>query len=364
MIPIYKPVISKVAKKNVLEAINTVWISSQGNFIREFEKKLAKFHKIKYCIATSSCTTALHLAILSLGLKAGDEIICPALSFIAPANMILLSNLKLVLIDIDPDTLTIDVGKIEEKISKKTKAILVVHQFGHAADMDPIIKIKKKYNLKIIEDNAESIGGKYKNRINGSIGDVSTLSFFANKIITTGEGGAILTNNKKIYINCKEMRDHGMDTNKKYFHTKLGFNYRMTNLQAAIGVSQIDEIKKILKLRTSQMGFYYKELKKNKNIILRSFQKWCKPVHWLMTIKLKKPYLRNKLLDYLKKNKIDARQMVNPINDATHIKKKIKKKFKISDEISKNSLHLPSGLSLKKKEIKFIVKVLNNFFQS
>ena len=362
MIPIFNPVISKEAKNNVLDCLKTSWISSQGNYVKKFEKNLSNYHKMKYCIATSSCTTALHLSLLSLDLKKDDEVICPALSFIAPANMVLLSSLKLVLVDINPSTLTIDENEIEKKITKKTKAIIVVHQFGHSANMSKILKLKKKYNLKIIEDNAESIGGKYKNKMNGTMGDLSTLSFFANKIITTGEGGAVLTNNKKLYLKCLEMRDHGMSIKKRYHHKMLGFNYRMTNLQAAIGLSQIKEIKYILKNRNEQMLYYNKLLAKNNNYIVRKFEKWCKPVHWLTTIKLKKKGIRNNLLVYLKKNNIDARQMVNPINDAVHIRKNIKNKFKHADDVSKNSLHLPSSLSLTKREMDYIVKKLNIFF--
>tara|TARA_B110000305_G_scaffold214472_1_gene251240 strand:+ start:1034 stop:2131 length:1098 start_codon:yes stop_codon:yes gene_type:complete len=362
MIPIFRPVISKKAHKNVLNCLKTSWISSQGNFIIKFEKALSNYHKMKYCVVTSSCTTALHLSILALNLKKNDEVICPALSFIAPANMVLLSNLKLVLVDINPRTLAIDEDKIEEKITKRTKAIIVVHQFGHSANMDKILRLKKKYNLRIIEDNAESIGGKFKNKLNGTTGDLSTLSFFANKIITSGEGGAVLTNNKNLYLRCLEMRDHGMSIEKRYFHKMLGFNYRMTNLQAAIGLSQINEIKSILKKRKKQMQHYYKLLSNNENYSTRRFEKWCTPVHWLTTITLKKENLRGELLKYLKKQKIDARQMVNPINDSLHIKKLIKKKFYYANKISKNSIHLPSGLSLKKKEIVFIAKMLNNFF--
>tara|TARA_B100001121_G_scaffold309469_1_gene336467 strand:+ start:167 stop:1258 length:1092 start_codon:yes stop_codon:yes gene_type:complete len=363
MIPIYKPVISKYSKKNVLNCLKTNWISSQGDYIKKFEKELSRFHHMKYCIVTSSCTTALHLSLLSLNLKKDDEVICPALSFIAPANMILLSNLKLVLVDIDPITLTIDEKLIEKKITRKTKAILVVHQFGHSANMDKILQLKKKYNLKIIEDNAESIGGKYKGKLNGTMGDISTLSFFANKIITTGEGGAILTNKKDIYLRCLEMRDHGMSIKKRYFHKMLGFNYRMTNLQAAIGLSQIREIKKILNKRNLQMNYYYDLLSNNKNYFIRKFQNWCEPVHWLTTITLKKKGIRDKLLNYLKKNKIDSRQMVNPINESNHIKKIINIRFKNSYNISKNSLHLPSGTDLKKKEINYIVNKLNSYFK-
>jgi len=363
MIPIFEPTIFKNSVKYVNQALKTGWISSQGNFIKKFEKKLAKFHNLKYCLLTSSCTSALHLSILSLDLKKNDEIICPALSFIAPSNMVVLSNLKLVLVDIDKDTLNIDVKKIEKKITKKTKAILVVHQFGHSADMEKIIKLKKKYNLKIIEDNAESFGGKYKGKLNGTMGDITTLSFFANKIITTGEGGAILTNNKSLYLKCLEMRDHGMSLKKKYLHTRLGFNYRMTNLQAAVGLSQIEKISYILSKRNKQMSDYYSLLNKNKNFKLRSFKNWCTPVHWLLTITLNTANLRDKMLTYLKRKNIDARQMINPINDAPHIKKKIKEKFPISRKISYNSLHLPSGLNLKNNQIKYVVKCLNNFFK-
>ena len=362
MIPIYKPVISNKAHKYVKDCMDTNWISSQGTYINKFENALSKFHQMKYCVVTSSCTTALHLSILSLDLKKGDEVICSALSFIAPANMVLLSNLKLVLVDINPKTLNIDEDKIENKISIKTKAILVVHQFGHSVNMKKINNIKKKYNLKVIEDNAESIGGKFNNKLNGTMSDLSTLSFFANKIITTGEGGAILTNNKKLYEKCLEMRDHGMDKNKKYFHKYLGFNYRMTNLQAAIGLSQIREIKSIIKKRRHQMSYYYKLLSNNKNFKLREFENWCKPVHWLTTIILEKKELRNKLINYLKQKKIDSRQMVNPINDALHIKKLIKQKFPVADNISKRSIHLPSGLDLSKKDINYIVSMLNSFF--
>ena len=201
MIPISEPYLSKKAKKYLNNCFDANWISSQGPYIKKFEKSLAKYHGVKNCILTSSCTTALHLALKSLNIREGDEVICPDLTFIAPANMIILSGAKLKLVDVDPSTLAIDHKQIEKKITKKTKAIIVVHQFGHSADMDPIMKIAKKYKLKVIEDNAESIGGKYKGKKLGTIGDVATLSFYANKIITCGEGGAILTKSKKLLTN-------------------------------------------------------------------------------------------------------------------------------------------------------------------
>ena len=364
MIPIFDPYLSGNEKKYLKECLKNNWISSQGSYVKKFENKLARYHKSKHAIATSSCTSALHLSLKVLKIGYGDEVICPALTFIAPVNMIILSGAKPILVDIDNETLNIDPNLIEKKITKKTKAILVVHQFGHACDMDKILKISKKYKLKIIEDNAESIGGKYKNKLLGTIGDISTFSFFANKIITTGEGGAILTNNRNIAIKCKELRDHGMDHKRKYYHTRLGYNYRMTNMQAAIGLGQIENLNKILKLRNKQMNYYYKLLENNKNIKLRKFYNWCTPVHWLMTITLNDNYDRDNFIIYMKNKGIDCRQMINPVNQAKHfIEYYGNKLYKKSEIISKKSLHLPSSGNLKIDQINKICKLVNNYFK-
>ena len=363
MINFFEPYLNKSAKKNISKAIDDNWISSQGKFIKVFEKQLAKFHKRKYCLATSNCTSALHLSILSLDLKKNDEIICPALSFIAPANMIKLSGHKIKFIDIDAKTLNIDLNLIENNITKKTKAILFVNHFGHAIDFTKISYIKKKYKLKIIEDNAESFGGKYKNKLTGTLGDISTLSFFGNKIITTGEGGAILTDNKKLYEKCLVMRDHGMSKKTKYFFTMPGFNYRMTNLQAAVGVSQISGWNIIKKKREIQMKLYYQLLSSINDIKLREFESWCTPAHWFLTITLKKKNLRNKLIKYLRDQSIETRPMINPIVNAVHFRKyNLKGLFRNSQLISQNSLHLPSSTNLSKKQIHFICKKVKLFF--
>ena len=369
LIPIYVPFLNKKAKKYVLKCLDINWISSQGRFIIKFEKALAKYHKVKYCIVTSGCTSALHLVIKSLNIGKGDEVICPDLTFIAPANMIVLSGAKLKLVDINPETLAIDHKKIEKKITKRTKAIMLVHQFGHSADMDPIMKIARKYNLRVIEDNAESIGGKYKGKKLGSIGDAATLSFYANKIITSGEGGAVLTNSKKIAEKCYILRDHGMsrtsDPIKRYIHSDLGYNYRMTNMQAAVGLSQLEIINKILKKRNTQMQLYKKYLSQISEIKVRTFKNWCLPVHWMTTISVKKKNLRNKLVRFLFKERVDARPMVNPVHQAYHFKKYFNNKdFKNSINISKSSLHLPSSTHLNENEIKFVCNKVKLFFKN
>ena len=311
-------------KKYLIDCIDTSWISSQGEYITKFEKALADYHEMKYAVMTSNCTTALHLSLKALNIGAGDEVICPDLTFIAPANMVKLSNASLVLIDIDPDTLTIDPALLEKKITKRTKAIIVVHQFGHAAHMDEIIQIAEKYDIKIIEDNAESIGATYKGKMLGTFGDISTYSFFGNKIISTGEGGALLTNKKDIAVRSRELRDHGMNHKKKYHHIDLGYNYRMTNMQAAIGLAQIEKLDQILSMRKEQMELYYEELKNLKGISLRKFADWCNPVHWLLTITLDAEYDRNDLILFMQKNGVECRQMINPVHQAEHFKKVFK----------------------------------------
>ena len=362
MLPIFEPSLNKnEIKKNLINCIEKNWISSQGSFVKKFEKKIAKLHNVKYALAVSSCTSALHLALVSLGLKKNDEVICPALTFIAPANMIILSGFKINLVDINKETLNLDLIDLKKKINPNTKAIVVVHQFGHAADMDEIIKLSKKYKIKIIEDNAESMGGYYKNKILGSIGDIATLSFFANKIITTGEGGAILTNKKNIYKKCLMMRDHGMSIKKRYEHKMLGFNYRMTNLQAAVGISQINDFNKIIKIRNKQMNLYYSLLKGNKNFELRQFANWCTPVHWLMTIILKKKEDKKRIIKYLKDYKIECRPMINPVNKAKQFNH-INLYFKNAMFISERSIHLPSSTNLSDEEIKKISTKVINFF--
>ncbi len=363
MIPIFEPFFSGNEKKYLKDCIDSSWISSQGEYILKFEQSLSTFHGVKHAIATSNCTSALHLSLKALGIGPGDEVVCPNLTFIAPANMIVLSGAELVLVDIDKNTLTLDVKAFEKKINHKTKAVIVVHQFGHAAHMDEILEISKKHNLKIIEDNAESIGAFYKDRLLGTIGDISTNSFFGNKIITTGEGGAVLTNDDRIAIKCRELRDHGMNHKKKYHHVDLGFNYRMTNMQAALGLAQTEKLDIILQLRNDQMNYYYDRLSNVKGIHLRKFSDWCTPVHWIMTISLDPKYNRNDFIHYMKKEGIDCRQMVNPVNEADHFIEKFQDLFPVSKKISNSSVHLPSSTGLTHEQIDFIVKKIKEFLK-
>ena len=256
-VPIYEPTLKGNEMKYLVDCISTNWISSAGPYVKKFEDKFSSVHYKKKALSVSSGTTGLHIALAALGVKGGDEVIVPNFTFAAAINSILYVNAKPVIVDVDKDKWTIDINEIKKNITKKTKAIIAVHVYGNPCNLDELVMISKKKNIFLIEDCAEAIGSKYKNKYVGTFGDCGVFSFFANKTISTGEGGMVTFKNKKIYNYAKKLRDHGMSTKKKYFHDFVGYNYRMTNIQAAIGLAQLENFKKIVK-RKIQIAKIYK----------------------------------------------------------------------------------------------------------
>ncbi len=351
MIPIYSPSFGKNEKDNLLECIDTGWISSQGGFIEQFENNFSKWNAMQYGVATSSCTSALHLALVALGIGKNDEVICPDLTFIAPANMIRLTGAEPVLVDVHPINWGIDPLKLEEKITSKTKAIIVVHAYGHPADMDAISVIAKKHNLYIIEDVAEAPGAKYKGKLVGTMGDASCYSFYANKIMTTGEGGIVLTNDKTLDKQMRIYRDHGMSREKRYVYVVAGFNYRMTNMQAAVGVGQLQHLNDVLSKRKNQEKRYKKLFAGNKKVCWRPSEEWCDTVHWMSTITLDSKELRDPLIKYMQSKEIECRQMIYPVHMAApYENSNDPNDFPVSLSVSLRSIHLPSSLELNENE--------------
>ena len=275
-IPVAEPDIGKEELENITEAVKSGWISSKGKFILELEEKFSKFIGTKFGVSTSNGTTALHLALEALDIKAGDEVILPTLTFIACANMVKFVGAKPVFVDSHPDYWCIDPKKIEEKLTDKTKAIMPVHLYGHPCDMDPIERIAKKHNLFIIEDCAEAHGAEYRGRKVGSMGTISCFSFYGNKIITTGEGGICLTDDEVLAEKMRIIRDHGMSLQKRYWHEVIGFNYRMTNLQAAIGVAQLGKIDYFINKKRETARMYNQLLNNNGKIVLPPEMPWQK----------------------------------------------------------------------------------------
>ena len=369
-IPVNIPRLYSEEKKNINQCIKTNWISSEGKFVKDFEESFSKFNNRKFGIAVSSGTAALEVAVKSLNLRKNSEVIIPSFSIISTALCVIKLGLKPVLVDCDINTWNTNPDEILKKISKKTSAIIITHIYGLPVNLAKIIKIAKKKNIKIIEDAAEQIGQKYKNKICGSFGDLSTFSFYANKHITTGEGGMIVTNDKRLYEKCKSLRN--LSFSKSYFerynHNDIGWNYRMTNLQAAIGCGQLKNIKKIIKRKREIGNLYFEKLKNNKNLLLQENKNsYSKNIYWVFGILIRnnKKYKRNKMMKKLLKYGIDTRPFFLSMNKQKIFKKmKLFKrdKMKNSEYLSNNGFYVPSGLALKNNEIIYICNLINKFF--
>jgi len=365
-IPVNVPKIFNQEKINVKKCLDTGWISSEGKYVKKFEESFSKYNKRIFGVAVSSGTAALEIGMKSLNLKKGDEVIIPTFSIISTALCVIKLGLKPVLIDSNIYTWNMDSDQVIKKITKKTKAIIITHIYGFPVDMKKILAIAKRKNIKIIEDSAEMIGQTYFKKRCGTFGDLSTFSFYANKHITTGEGGMILTNNKKIYNKCKSLRNlcFGIGT-KKFNHDDIGWNYRMTNVQAAIGCGQLKNISWIIR-RKRQIGKrYISILKKCNKIYIQPYKlSYSKNIFWVFGILLKKNanISRDQVIKKLLKHNIQTRNFFYPMH-----KQKIFKKMKLftkrhkfpnSDCLSKKGFYLPSGLGITNVEIDFVAKTL------
>jgi len=371
-IPVNTPKIFNQEKINIKKCLDTGWISSEGSYVKEFEKSFSKYNKRIYGIAVSSGTAALEVAMKSLNLKNGAHVIIPTFSIISTALCVIKLGLKPILVDVNLSTWNMECDQIIKKITKKTKAIIITHIYGFPVDMNNILKIAKKKNIKIIEDSAEMIGQTYNNRKCGSFGDISTFSFYANKHITTGEGGMILTNNKKLYEKCKSLRNLSFGSGVNRFnHDDIGWNYRMTNLQAALGCGQLKNIKKILK-RKREIGRRYISILKNcKKIYIQPYKlKYAKNIFWVFGVLINKEIKisRNSIVNKLNKKNIQTRNFFYPMH-----KQKIFKKMKVfsntaryknAEFLSENGFYLPSGLGITNSEIDYVgntlFKILEN----
>jgi len=285
-IPISKPFIGAREKELVLDALDSGWVSSIGRYIDEFEAGFARYCGTEYALAVSNGTTGLHLALAALGLQPGDEVIVPDLTFVATANAVAYTGATPVLADIDPDTLCIDPASVKSLISARTKAIIPVHLYGHPADMDALSDIGGAYGVDIIEDAAEAHGAEYKGRRVGGFGKCGVFSFYGNKVITTGEGGMLTTNDRQFYERAKRLRDHAMSPQRRYFHEERGFNYRITNLQAALGVAQLERIDDFLGRRAEIMSWYEQEIATTDCIRLNRVKNWAKSAFWMICLEV------------------------------------------------------------------------------
>ena len=366
--PVSIPYISQRDINSVNKVLKNGWISSDGPEVRKFESEFSKFIGRKYSVTVSSGTAALEIAIKALGIKKNDEVLIPNFTIISNALAVVKQQAKPVLVDCNLENWNIDINQLENKINKKTKAIIITHIYSFANDMDKILKICRKNNIFVIEDAAEVIGLKYKNKKCGSFGDISTFSFYANKQITTGEGGMISVNKFDLYNKCKSLRNLCFGKLNRFNHEDIGWNYRMTNIQAALGLSQIKNINKIVKKKIMIGRQYYKNLKLNKNLtILPPFISYSKNIYWVVGILIKNKKIKSSLLAIeLRKFGIMTRPFFWPMHEQQIFKKmKLfkKSKFPNSSYLARYGLYLPSYYNLNNKQIDYISSVVNNILK-
>ncbi len=367
IINVCEPLLTKNAKKYVLDCISSEWISSAGKYLKDFENKWANYCGAEDGIAVTNGTSALQVAFKSLNLKHGDEVIMPSFTIISCATAVIEAGAKPVFVDCYADTWCLNVEEVKKKINKNTKAILVVHMFGHPAEMEPIQKLVKRNKLFLIEDAAEAHGATYKKKRVGSFGDLACFSFYANKLITTGEGGMVLSNNKKLTKRIRSLINLSFRTDRRFYHTEIGYNYRLTNMQAAIGISQIENLDNHIKIKRKNTLMYNKIITKmNLPLRLPSEQKDCMSVYWMYGIVIKDrifdaSYLSKELYKY----GIETRPLFLGMHQQPVLKDMqifSKNKLPNTEELAKYGLYLPSGLKLNRSKIVRVCDALKEIF--
>ncbi|NEZ43524.1 aminotransferase class I/II-fold pyridoxal phosphate-dependent enzyme [Paenibacillus alvei] len=364
--PIAVPMLNGNEKKYVMDCLDTTWISSNGPYLERFERQFAAFCQTKHAIACSNGTTALHLALMAHGVGPGDEVIVPTLTFVATANAVRYCGATPVFVDSEPETWNMDPEAIENCITLRTKGIVAVHLYGHPAHMDPIMQLANKHGLFVIEDAAEAIGAQYKGKMAGSLGHTATFSLFGNKVITTGEGGVVTTDDDVIAEKMKLLRGQGIDKNKKYWHPIIGYNYRMTNIQAAIGCAQLENIDWHIRQRIRVAMHYYDYLQNDDRLLLPVQKVWAKNVYWMFSIVLNHgtEAKRDSVMLRLKEHGIETRPFFYPM----HILPPYKHNqslagFPVANRIASQGMNLPSHADLTEEDIRHICRTLQDILQ-
>lgn len=352
------PSISKREITYVLDAVKNGWNFHYRDYIEKFEQAFANYIGVKYALAVSSGTAALHLAIIGCGISKGDEVILPEITFVSCANVVKYVEATPVFVDVEEDTWCIDPTSIRKSITKKTKAIMPVHIYGHPANMGEINKIAKEYNLYVIEDACPSIGSEYKGKKTGSLGDTAAFSFQGAKTMVTGEGGMLVTDNLKIYERARYYGNHAKDPNKQFWHKHVGYMYRLSNLQAALGLAQLERVDSFVEKKRIIFSWYKEKLKGVKGILLNTEKEWAKNNYWMTSIVLDKSIKikRDNLIRQLKMQNVDTRPFFYPISMFPMYNGKLYRHHgnPVSYWVGLNGINLPSGVMLRKEEVDYV----------
>jgi len=361
MIPVNQPLLNGNEEKYLLECIKTGWVSSEGSFVNEFEKKFSKQVFRKHGISVSNGTAALEISVKALNIGPGDEVIMPTFTIISCAGAIVKAGATPVLVDSNPTTWNMNVSEIEKKINANTKAIMVVHIYGLPVDMDPVLEIAERHGLKIIEDASEMIGQTYNEMPCGSFGDISTFSFYPNKHITTGEGGMIMTDDEFFAEKCRSLRNLCFKNEQRFVHDELGWNYRLTNLQAAVGLAQLEKLDEHVKYK-KRIGQLYTELLSECNFLQLPLSKteYAQNIYWVYGLQLNDSFSFNAktMMKKLGEAGVGTRPFFYPMHKQPVFKKMglfNNELYPVAEKMSDRGFYIPSGLGLKEKQIVEVV---------
>lgn len=344
-IPISTPSITQRELDFVSDAVSSGWVSSLGKYVDLFEEDFAEFCQTKHAVSCSNGTVAIQLALAAMGVERDDEVIMPDLSFIATANAVLHLGAKPVFVDVDPQTLCLNPKLIQSSITHRTKAILPVHLYGHPANMDEINEIAAGAGVVVVEDAAEAHGSTYKGRPVGGLGCCATFSFYGNKILTTGEGGMITTNNSELAARCRFLRDHAMDPKKRYWHSEPGYNFRLTNIQAALGCAQLSRVQELLEARKHIFARYQSNLSVNRSISLNRQSNDCQSSYWIVCVEI--PGVtesgRDQIIAKMKSLGVDSRPFFYPMSDMPYL---VSVDTPVAHSVSRRGINLPTFVGM------------------
>jgi perosamine synthetase len=357
-IPIAEPLLGNKELAYVIACVKSGWISSLGEYVRTFESRFAKYCGVRYGVATFNGTVALHLLAATLNLGPSDEVIMPSLTYVATANAITYTGAKPVFVDSERDTWNIDPNTVAEAITPRTKAIIAVHLYGHPANMEPLRAIANTHNLLLLEDAAEAHGARYKDRRVGGLSDAAIFSFYGNKIITTGEGGILVTDNEEWAKRAFFLENQGRYNDNPYWHPEIGFNYRMTNVQAAIGLAQLERIDEMLAIRRRNATHYNQRLAEVPGLTLPPEMAWAENVYWMYSVIIEDEFgpTRDEVQARLREAGIETRPFFYPLHTLPMYN--TGQSLPVAEDLGRRGLNLPSSATLTPEQIDFVCDTL------
>jgi perosamine synthetase len=357
-IPVAAPDLSGNELAYVTDCVRSGWVSSLGRYVQSFESEFAAFCGVRHAVAVCNGTAALHLALAVLDVGPGDEVIVPTLTFIATANAVHYTGARPVFADSEAVTWNIDPAAIPGRMSARTRVILPVHLYGHPAHLQPILQHAARVGVAVVEDAAEAHGALYGGRKVGSFGRINTFSFYGNKILTTGEGGMLTTDDDELAAKARQLRDHGMSPDRRYWHPIIGFNYRMTNLQAALGLAQLERVDQFIQRKRALADQYRSLLGGVPGIVTAPEAQWARSVYWLYSVLVTEefPLTRDDLIGYLREQEIDSRPFFHPIHQMPPYS--TGESLPVAERLAQQGINLPSGVGLKDEDVERVAEAI------